>query len=101
MDYDSYLVRGEQNIGDFRLLEVDLPVVILAKVPCFFYINSRDVIHSFAVPSFGVKVDAFPGRLNVGFRGGSPVGSSWGQCSEICGAKHAFMPVNIESVFYF
>ena len=59
------------------------------------------MIHSFAIPRLGVKVDAFPGRLKVSIRSGVPVGCYWGQCSEICGANHAFMPIGMESIIYF
>lgn len=59
------------------------------------------MIHSFAIPRLGVKVDAFPGRLKVSIRSGVPVGCYWGQCSEICGANHAFMPIGMERIIYF
>lgn len=99
--YDSYLVNSDLESGDFRNLEVDNPIVIYSKYPTYFLVSSSDVIHSFALPSFGIKVDAFPGRLNLGVRGGVPVGCYWGQCSEICGANHAFMPIGVESIIFF
>lgn len=99
VDYDSFMVPTEQLVaGDFRLLEVDLPAVVWAKTPVFFLITSADVIHRFAIPALGIKVDAFPGRLNVAVSSGLPVGCYWGQCSEICGANHAFMPIGLESI---
>lgn len=101
MDYDSYMVNTDLESGDFRLLEVDLPIVVFANKPLFFFVNSTDVIHRFAIPSFGIKVDAFPGRLKVSVSRGVPVGCYWGQCSEICGANHAFMPVGVEAIIFF
>lgn len=99
VDYDSFLVPlNDLRQGDFRLLEVDLPAVVWSKIPIFFMITSADVIHRFAIPAVGVKVDAFPGRLNVTVRSGLPVGRYWGQCSEMCGANHAFMPIGLERV---
>ena len=99
VDYDSFLIPLDQlEVGDFRLLEVDLPAVVWANTPVFFLITSADVIHRFALPALGVKVDAFPGRLNVAVRRGLPVGCYWGQCSEICGANHAFMPIGLERI---
>jgi heme/copper-type cytochrome/quinol oxidase subunit 2 len=84
--------------GSFRLLEVDnrlqLPVNILIRV----LITSTDVLHSWAVPSFGIKVDACPGRLNQVGLHIDRLGVFYGQCSEICGINHGFMPIVVESV---
>lgn len=99
VDYDSFMCETQNLVaGDFRLLEVDLPAVVWANVPVFFLVTSADVIHSFALPALGIKIDAFPGRLNVGVSSGLPVGCYWGQCSEICGANHAFMPIGLERI---
>lgn len=100
IEYDSYL-KKEKILGDFRLLEVDLPIVVERGIPIFFFVRSTDVIHSFALPSLGIKIDAFPGRLNIGVRNSLPVGCYWGQCSEICGANHAFMPISLERIIFF
>nr|YP_009922586.1 cytochrome c oxidase subunit II [Graffilla buccinicola]QNA49621.1 cytochrome c oxidase subunit 2 [Graffilla buccinicola] len=85
------------GVGDFRLLEVDLPVPAcygLTRVVT----SSCDVIHSVAVPAFGVKVDAVPGRLNQQVILLDIYGKFYGQCSEICGANHSFMPLAVEVV---
>nr|YP_009922617.1 cytochrome c oxidase subunit II [Syndesmis echinorum]QNA49652.1 cytochrome c oxidase subunit 2 [Syndesmis echinorum] len=97
LNYDSYMVGDDDLLeGDFRLLEVDNPLVISEGVMTQFFVTSADVIHSFAVPALGLKLDAIPGRLNM--QAALPLfyGSFYGQCSEICGADHSFMPINIE-----
>ena len=66
-----------------------------------FLITSTDVIHSFAVPSIGLKIDAIPGRINQLFNIPIRVGVFFGQCSEICGSNHSFMPIKIEVVSHF
>lgn len=87
--------------GGFRLLDVDNRVVLPMNVQVRALVRSADVIHSWAVPSLGVKVDAIPGRLNqVGFLINRP-GLFFGQCSEICGANHRFMPIVVERVDVF
>nr|QNA49639.1 cytochrome c oxidase subunit 2 [Syndesmis kurakaikina] len=99
LNYDSYmLAEDELVLGDFRLLEVDNPLLFLAG--CFnqIYVTSDDVIHSFALPALGIKLDAIPGRLNSQIVSALYVGSYYGQCSEICGMNHSFMPINIEVV---
>lgn len=101
VSYDSYMVSSDLQIGDFRRLEVDNPIVVFSKIPIFFLVSSRDVIHRFALPNLGLKIDAFPGRLKLGVRSGIPVGCFWGQCSEICGANHAFMPIGLEAIIFF
>ncbi len=61
-------------------------------------VTSQDVIHSFSVPSFGIKIDAIPGRLNKTWFKAEQVGMFYGQCSNICGIDHAFMPINVRVV---
>nr|QGI24273.1 cytochrome c oxidase subunit II [Physidae sp. PE4]QYB18823.1 cytochrome c oxidase subunit 2 [Physidae sp. P3S_19] len=79
-----------------RNLEVDSPIILRAQLNYSSMVTSSDVLHSFAVPSFAIKVDAVPGRLNVvNFFPNYP-GVYYGQCSEICGANHAFMPIEIK-----
>lgn len=83
--------------GQLRLLEVDNKVVLPINTHVRVLVTGADVIHSFAVPSLGVKVDAVPGRLNqTNFLIKRP-GLFFGQCSEICGANHSFMPIVIEA----
>lgn len=82
--------------GEFRSLEVDVPLVIRVDGYHRFVATASDVIHRFAVPSLGVKIDAVPGRLNQQFIFPQGVGVFYGQCSEICGANHSYMPVSVE-----
>lgn len=81
-----------------RLLSVDKRLVIIAHKPINFLITSGDVLHSFAIPAFGIKVDAVPGRINTFYLEGSKVGKYYGQCSELCGFGHGFMPIVVEVV---
>nr|AXA45220.1 cytochrome c oxidase subunit II [Clavatula tripartita] len=99
IEFDSYMIpTNELEPGDFRLLEVDHRVVLPTETDVRVLVTSADVIHSWTVPSLGVKVDAIPGRLNqLGFFIKYP-GVFYGQCSEICGANHSFMPIVIEAV---
>nr|QTT61266.1 cytochrome c oxidase subunit II [Tritia elata] len=99
IEFDSYMVpTNELEPGDFRLLEVDHRVVLPTETDLRVLVTSADVIHSWTVPSLGVKVDAIPGRLNqLGFFIKYP-GVFYGQCSEICGANHSFMPIVVEAV---
>nr|WIM50659.1 cytochrome c oxidase subunit II [Conus ventricosus] len=99
IEFDSYMVpTDELEVGDFRLLEVDHRVVLPTQTDIRVLVTSADVIHSWTVPSLGVKVDAIPGRLNqLGFFVKHP-GVFYGQCSEICGANHSFMPIVVEAI---
>jgi cytochrome c oxidase subunit 2 len=99
ISFDSYMVpTNDLTKGQFRLLEVDERVVVPANTHVRVIITSADVIHSWAVPSLGVKLDAIPGRLNqTGFLA-TREGIFYGQCSEICGANHSFMPIVVEAV---
>nr|YP_009493552.1 cytochrome c oxidase subunit II [Cryptonome barbada]AWN55967.1 cytochrome c oxidase subunit II [Cryptonome barbada] len=101
LEFDSYMVpTNELMEGDFRLLEVDNRAVFPMQTEIRVMVTAADVIHSWAVPSLGVKADAIPGRLNqLGFTATKP-GVFYGQCSEICGANHSFMPIAIEVVDY-
>jgi len=80
------------------LLEVDHRVVLPSLIDIRVLVGSADVIHSWTVPSLGVKVDAIPGRLNQLRFHISHSGVFYGQCSEICGANHSFMPIVVESI---
>nr|YP_010701977.1 cytochrome c oxidase subunit II [Paracondylactis sinensis]WCL18739.1 cytochrome c oxidase subunit II [Paracondylactis sinensis] len=99
LEFDSYMVpTSDLNKGDFRLLEVDNRLVVPINTHVRVLVTGADVLHSFAVPALAVKMDAVPGRLNqTGFFIKRP-GIFYGQCSEICGANHSFMPIVIEAV---
>ena len=97
--YDSYLISTDDlPKGAFRLLEADRRLVLPVQTNIRLLVTSYDVIHSWAVPSFGVKVDAIPGRLNEYFLKVNYLGIFYGQCSEICGVNHGFMPIKVEVV---
>jgi len=97
--FDSYMLAEEDlPTGSFRLLEVDYRLRLPIQTAIRLLITSADVLHSWAVPSFGVKVDAFPGRLNQASAFVERFGVFFGQCSEICGINHGFMPVTIEAL---
>lgn len=99
LKFDSYMISLEDLvIGQFRLLEVDNRVVVPSSTFIRFLITSADVLHSWAVPSLGIKVDACPGRLNQIVVFIQRKGVFYGQCSEICGINHGFMPIVVESV---
>ena len=83
-----------------RLLETDLEVILPARVHIRILVTSTDVLHSWAVPSLGIKVDACPGRLNRVSTYISRQGTFYGQCSELCGIHHGFMPILVVSVDY-
>jgi cytochrome c oxidase subunit 2 len=94
--FDSYMLSNETS--NIRLLEVDNVLFVPAGVPLTFLITSTDVIHSWAVPSLGIKVDAIPGRLNQVCVTVFDINVYYGQCSELCGVNHGFMPVNVVSL---
>nr|YP_002791136.1 cytochrome c oxidase subunit II [Batrachuperus yenyuanensis]ABC56076.1 cytochrome c oxidase subunit 2 [Batrachuperus yenyuanensis] len=96
--FDSYMVPTQDlSPGHFRLLEVDNRMVVPMESPIRMLISAEDVLHSWAVPSMGIKTDAIPGRLNQTTFIASRPGVYYGQCSEICGANHSFMPIVIEA----
>ena len=84
--------------GQLRLLEVDNPIVVPVGKAVRLLVTSDNVLHSFAVPSFGVKKDAVPGRLNETWFKVHKEGTYYGQCSELCGVKHGFMPIAVKVV---
>ena len=84
--------------GEPRLLGVDNVVVVPVNKVIRIVTNGADVIHSWAVPQFGVKMDAVPGRLNQTWFKATETGTFYGQCSELCGAHHAFMPIEVKVV---
>lgn len=96
---DSYMKsEDELEIGEVRLLATTEPLVLPVRSPIRFLVTAADVIHSFAVPSLGVKVDAIPGRQNQTLVYIKHPGVYRGQCSEICGVNHGFMPIEIKAV---
>lgn len=96
--FDSYIVPTcDLNPGNFRLLEVDHRVVIPIESPIRILISAEDVLHSWAIPALGIKTDAVPGRLNQTTLITSYPGLFYGQCSEICGSNHSFIPIVVES----
>ena len=98
-DFDSYMVpEAELNLGDHRMLEVTESVVLPINTYVRILVSSADVLHSFAVPSLGVKADAVPGRLNQLSVHIKRQGVFYGQCSEICGVSHGMMPITIKAV---
>nr|YP_010379960.1 cytochrome c oxidase subunit II [Gymnothorax undulatus]YP_010759011.1 cytochrome c oxidase subunit II [Gymnothorax miliaris]YP_010809125.1 cytochrome c oxidase subunit II [Gymnothorax rueppelliae]ADO24546.1 cytochrome oxidase subunit II [Gymnothorax meleagris]AKO90253.1 cytochrome c oxidase subunit II [Gymnothorax formosus]WNH19088.1 cytochrome c oxidase subunit II [Gymnothorax flavimarginatus]UDF87782.1 cytochrome c oxidase subunit II [Gymnothorax undulatus]UEX93147.1 cytochrome c oxidas len=99
LGFDSYMVPTQDlTPGQFRLLETDHRMVVPMESPVRVLVTAEDVLHSWAVPALGVKMDAVPGRLNqTAFIAARP-GVYYGQCSEICGANHSFMPIVVEAV---
>nr|ACU00303.1 cytochrome c oxidase subunit II [Amphiuma means] len=98
LTFDSYMIPTQDLLpGQFRLLEVDNRMVIPMESPIRVLISADDVLHSWAIPSMGIKTDAIPGRLNQTSFIASRPGSYYGQCSEICGANHSFMPIVVEA----
>nr|QPC56424.1 cytochrome c oxidase subunit II [Nepanthia sp. M04] len=99
LEIDSYMIpTTDLSPGEPRLLEVDNRLTLPAQTPIRTLVTSEDVLHSWAIPSLGIKMDAVPGRLNQTNLFISRCGIFYGQCSEICGANHSFMPIVIESV---
>nr|YP_009110148.1 cytochrome c oxidase subunit II [Neptis clinia]AIW64856.1 cytochrome c oxidase subunit II [Neptis clinia] len=98
IEFDSYMIQPNENLSDFRLLDVDNRIILPMNNQIRILITATDVIHSWTIPALSVKVDANPGRLNqTSFFINRP-GIFFGQCSEICGANHSFMPIVIESI---
>nr|ASM82737.1 cytochrome c oxidase subunit II [Hapalopeza occipitalis] len=99
IEFDSYMIpTNELHDYNVRLLETDNRVTLPLNILTRILITSEDVIHSWTIPSIGVKADATPGRLNQATFWFNRPGVFYGQCSEICGANHSFMPIVIESV---
>nr|QYK91397.1 cytochrome c oxidase subunit II [Haemadipsa tianmushana] len=99
IEFDSYMMpTSELNMGDYRLLEVDNRLFVPFNKDIRMIISSSDVIHSWTIPSLGIKVDAIPGRLNQVAMNILFPSVLYGQCSEICGANHSFMPICIEAI---
>nr|YP_008994779.1 cytochrome c oxidase subunit II [Polypterus palmas buettikoferi]ADG95273.1 cytochrome c oxidase subunit II [Polypterus palmas buettikoferi] len=98
LNFDSYMIPTQDLVpGQFRLLDTDNRMIVPTSSPVRMLITAEDVLHSWAVPSLGLKMDAVPGRLNQATFIATRPGIFFGQCSEICGANHSFMPIAIES----
>nr|WJJ65158.1 cytochrome c oxidase subunit II [Rhinusa neta] len=98
-EFDSYMIpSSEMQKSNFRLLDVDNRMVVPLNMQIRIIVTSADVIHSWTIPSLGVKIDATPGRLNQANFNINRTSLFYGQCSEICGANHSFMPIVIEAV---
>jgi len=96
IEFDSY-INNEINLN-FRLLDVDNRLITPFKIQIRLIITSSDVIHAWTIPSLGIKLDAIPGRLNQASFSLNQTGIFFGQCSEICGTNHRFIPICIESI---
>nr|ALO70674.1 cytochrome c oxidase subunit 2 [Lucifotychus sp. 1 EF-2015] len=99
IEFNSYMIpTNELNTFDFRLLDVDNRIIIPYNSQIRMMITATDVLHSWTIPSLSIKTDAIPGRLNQTSFSMNQTGLFFGQCSEICGANHSFMPITIESI---
>nr|AIW65038.1 cytochrome c oxidase subunit II [Notonectidae sp. MT-2014] len=99
IEFDSYMKPTmELKNNEFRLLDVDNRIMLPMNTQIRILVTAADVLHSWAMPSIGVKIDATPGRINQGSFMMMRPGLMYGQCSEICGANHSFMPIVIESM---
>ena len=103
-DYDDFsfdanmLQDNELSDPSLRLLETDTQIVVPVNKVVKLLITSNDVLHAWTIPAFAVKKDAVPGRLNETWFKAEKIGTYYGQCSELCGPKHAFMPINVKVV---
>nr|ADK54948.1 cytochrome oxidase subunit II [Xanthippus montanus] len=98
VEFDTYMKpEKELEPEEFRLLEVDNRTILPMNTEVRVLTSASDVLHSWAIPALGIKIDATPGRLNQGTFLINRPGLFFGQCSEICGANHSFMPIVIES----
>ena len=97
--FESYMIKEEDlKENQPRLLTVDNEVVVPVNKVVKVLITANDVLHAWALPSFGVKRDAVPGRINETWFKAEKVGTYYGQCSELCGIEHAFMPITVKVV---
>ena len=99
ISFDASLVQdGDLKPGQLRLLTTDIHVVLPVNTNVRILTTSDDVIHSWSVPALGIKLDAFPGRLNETWVRIDKPGTYYGQCSQLCGINHGFMPIQVEAV---
>nr|UTU35093.1 cytochrome c oxidase subunit II [Periphyllus lyropictus] len=97
IEFDSYMMINNKK-ENFRLIEVDNKTILPYKFNIRLLMSSDDVIHSWTIPSLAIKIDAIPGRMNQINLFMNRPGMFFGQCSEICGINHSFMPIQIESI---
>nr|ASU53401.1 cytochrome oxidase subunit II [Chaitophorus kapuri] len=97
IEFESYMIINSKK-ESFRLIEVDNKTILPYKFNIRLLISSEDVIHSWTIPSLAIKIDAVPGRMNQINMFMNRPGMYFGQCSEICGINHSFMPIQIESI---
>lgn len=99
IEFESYIIPEDMlEEGQLRLLDTDTSIVVPVDTHVRFIVTANDVIHSFTVPSLGIKIDATPGRLNQVSALIQRTGVYYGQCSELCGVNHALMPIKVECV---
>ena len=96
--FDSLMLSDEERGDQPRLLATDTAMVVPVDTTVRVIVTAADVLHAFALPAFGLKMDAVPGRLNETWFKAEKTGTYYGQCSELCGIRHAFMPIRIEVV---
>ena len=96
--FDSLMLSDEERGDQPRLLATDTVMVVPVDTTVRVVVTAADVLHAFALPAFGLKMDAVPGRLNETWFKAEETGTYYGQCSELCGIRHAFMPIRIEVV---
>nr|AHX97836.1 cytochrome c oxidase subunit II [Afrocampsis griseosetosus] len=100
VEFDSFMIN-DFNLANFRLLDVDNRMILPSGLKIRGVVSSMDVIHSWTIPSLGVKVDAVPGRINQFMMMIDRSGIYFGQCSEICGLNHSFMPIVMEVIKFY
>ena len=99
IEFESYVIPDDMlEPGALRLLDTDTSIVVPVDTHIRFVVNANDVIHSFTIPSLGMKIDATPGRLNQVSALIQRTGVYYGQCSELCGVNHGMMPIKLECV---
>ena len=96
--FDSLMLNDEERGDQPRLLATDTALVVPVNTTVRVVVTAADVLHAFAMPAFGLKIDAVPGRLNETWFKAEKTGTYYGQCSELCGIRHAFMPIRIKVV---
>lgn len=96
LEFDSFMVSNLEHENAFRLLDTDNNTVIPSKTPVQLFVSSTDVLHAWSIPSLGVKADSAPGRLNIINILSLKPGLFFGQCSEICGTNHRFIPITLD-----
>src|SRR5690606_29265398 len=98
-EFDSYLLETSEfgPLNKFRLLEVNREAILPTRIATKILVTSLDVLHSFSLPYFGIKIDAVPGRINHFNFENLKSGHYYGQCSELCGSRHGMMPIGIKT----